>query len=85
MSKKRRTRREKILAQLRKKLTQNQASQEAILNSPNTEANYPYVDKKADITVFSFDPKLIRKDLIKVLVLALAVFSFEAVLYWWLK
>lgn len=92
MAKKRKTRQEKIILQLKRELakktqapasisTKSKPSQEAISKPPKIEAEQADTRKKTDISVLSFDPKLIRHDLIKTLILSLVVISLELVLY----
>ncbi len=92
MAKKRKTRQEKIILQLKRELakksqvpasisTKIKPSQEAISQKPKIEPKQARVQKKTDISVLSFDPKLIRHDLIKTLILSLVVISLEIMLY----
>lgn len=96
MAKKRKTRKEKIILQLRRQLQSQQAktpieskknksSQEAILEQPQPEPIQAQKQKNADNTVFSGDLKLIKKDLFKTLILAFIIISFEMVLYLYLR
>lgn len=81
MGKKRKTRREKIILQLKRQLAQFEPSQEAIPKAENFEPEKIPTIKKPDISILSFDPKLIRKDLLKTTILSLIVFILEIVLY----
>jgi len=92
MAKKRKTRQEKIILQLKRELAKktkapasisikSKPSQEAILKKPKIEPDEVRPGKKSDISIFSFDPKLIRHDLIKTLILSLVVISLELMLY----
>ena len=92
MGKKRKTRQEKIILQLKRELakksqvptsisTKSKPSQEAISKPPKIEPEEVRPGKKTDVSVFSFDPRLIRRDLIKTLILSLAVISLEFMLY----
>jgi len=92
MAKKRKTRQEKIILQLKRELAKktkisapisikSEPSQEAILKQAKIEVKDTIPEKEADISVFSFDPKLIRRDLLKTLILTLIVISLEFVLY----
>lgn len=92
MAKKRKTKQEKIILQLKRELAKktlvssspnikSKPSQEAILKSPKSKIKPIRLEKEVDISVFSFDPKLIRHDLIKTLFLSLIVISFEFMLY----
>ena len=96
MAKKRKTRREKVITQLRRELerqrrkaavssTKIKARQEAISKQPPAEPKEPKRPKKADISIFSYDPSLIKKDLAKTLILALVAISLEVVLYFYLR
>lgn len=95
MSKKKKTRHQKIISQLKRQL-QNQTfqpeksldikpSQEAILKQPQTEAKQIPIIKNEAISAFSTDLKLIRKDLFKTIILTIGIVSFELVLYWKLQ
>lgn len=92
MAKKRKTRQEKIILQLKRELakksqvsasisTKSKPSQEAISPAPKIKAKQAHTKKKTDISVLSFDPKLIRHDLIKTFILSLVVISLELMLY----
>jgi len=92
MGKKRKTRQEKIILQLKRKLalqkakevplsTKLQFRQEAISYKPNNQANTESTSKKTDRTVFSYDLMLVKKDILKTIILFLAIVSFQLVLY----
>lgn len=92
MAKKRKTKQEKIILQLKRELakksqvpasisTKFKPSQEAISQPLKTKTRQARFQEKTDISVLSFDPKLIRHDLIKTLILSLVVISFELMLY----
>ncbi len=96
MAKKRKTRKEKIILQLKRQLQNQQAktpvesnknkpSQEAILKQPQLEPVQVQKPKNVDNTAFSGDLKLIKKDLLKTLMLAFIIISFEMVLYLYLR
>lgn len=96
MAKKRKTKREKIITQLRRELERQRrktavssiktkARQEAISKQPQAEPKEPQKLKKSDISIFSYDPKLVKKDLTKTLILALVAISLEVVLYFTLR
>jgi len=96
MAKKRKTRKEKIILQLRRQLQsqqaktpieskKNKASQEAILKQPQIEPIQVQKPKNVDNTVLLGDLKLIKKDLFKTLTLAFIIISFEMVLYLYLR
>ncbi len=93
MSKKRKTRKEKIILQLKRKIGQQKnppvsalepklnLSQEAISKQLQTQPVKDKQEKRVDISVFSDNLKLNKKDLLKTLVLALLIISFEVMLY----
>jgi len=89
MAKKRKTRREKIIFQLKRQLAQKgtklEPSQEAISPPKIIEPVMVPEIKKPDISALSLNLKLIKKDLLKTLILSLITFSLEAVLYLKLK
>lgn len=96
MAKKRKTRREKIIIQLRRELerqkrrtavssTKTKARQEAISKQPQAEPEQAKPAKKADTSIFLYDSRLVKKDLIKTLILALVAISLEVVLYFYLR
>jgi len=89
MAKKRKTRREKIIFQLKRQLAQKgtkfEPSQEAISPHKIIEPVIVPEIKRPDISAFSLNLKLIKKDLLKTLILSLIIFSLEAVLYLKLK
>lgn len=96
MAKKRKTRREKIILQLKRQLQSQQAetpveskknksSQEAISKQPQLEPIQAHKPKNVDNPAFSGDLKLIKKDLFKTLILAFIIISFEIVLYLYLR
>lgn len=88
MSKKRKTKEQKIISQLRRELKKKatfEPSQEANYSAPVIQKNIINVQKKTDKSILLPNSKPIRHDLIKSLILALAVLSFELVLYWKLR
>lgn len=88
MAKKRKTRQEKIIHQLRRKLTQvplGQVRQEPVSYRIAPEPEKIHPPEKTDKPDLSFNPKLIRKDLIKTLALTLGIISLETVLYFKLR
>lgn len=96
MAKKRKTRREKIITQLRRELERQKEKtvvptkkfpvrQEAISPQPQIEPQRAKPEKKTDISIFFYDPRLVRKDLAKTLILALVAISLEVVLYFYLR
>ncbi len=92
MAKKRKTRQDKIILQLKRELAQKTSlppstskkakpSQEAISKTLKTETKQARPQEKTDISIISFDHKLIRHDLAKTLTLSLIVISLEFMLY----
>jgi hypothetical protein len=92
MSKKRKTRQQKIVLQLKKQLEQKKfvsspqraefkTSQEEVLFKPEIEIKKEKVEKITDISANFGDLKLIKKDLIKTLLITVLIVSLEAVLY----
>jgi len=92
MGKKRKTRQEKIILQLKRKIAA-QKTKEAFLESKpeiRQEANsYRYLSrvqenlstKKQDNIAFSYGPKLVKRDIFKTLVLSLIIIGFQLVIY----
>ncbi|MCX6724539.1 MAG: hypothetical protein NTV20_00345 [Candidatus Shapirobacteria bacterium] len=92
MAKKRKTRQEKIILQLKRQLGQKEpnlaplstkieASQEEVFIKPQIQVQEPKISKISDVSNFSGDLKLIKKDLFKTFVLTFIIISFELVLY----
>ncbi len=93
MSKRRKTRQQKIILQLKRQLGQKKTppasvfepkfelSQEAISEQPQIEPSEAKQEKRADSSVFSEDLKLNKKDLLKTLILTVFIIGFEVVLY----
>lgn len=93
MSKKRKTRKEKIILQLKRQLGRQKtppasvlepkfkSSQEAISQQPQIKPPEAKPEKITDSSAFSGDLKLNKKDLLKTLILTLFIISFEVVLY----
>jgi len=92
MSRKRKTRQEKIILQLKRQLaSQNpkaaplnkkaKPSQGAILVEPKIKAPAKKINRKTVISSFSEHPSLIKKDIFKTLALTLIIISLEIVLY----
>jgi hypothetical protein len=92
MAKKRKTRQQKIILQLKRELarerqktilpgTKVKARQGAISIRPKSESPKKTKTKKADVSVISYNPSLIKRDLMKTAILALIVLSLEFVLY----
>ncbi len=93
MSKKRKTRQEKIILQLKRQLGQQKTSpasvlepkfklsQEAISKQPQSQPLEAKEEKRTDSSAFSDNLKLNKRDLLKTLILSLLIISFEVVLY----
>lgn len=92
MAKKRKTRQEKIILQLKRQLAQEKgrevvsASFERISQGAKVKAGSEAKPKKAQTkktykSVFFYDSALVKKDLIKVMILTLGIISLEFVLY----
>jgi hypothetical protein len=96
MAKKRKTRQEKIILQLKRELARQQPQvlsgitkpktrQEAKIHQPQKSSLKPTNGKKTDNSIFLSDPRLIRRDLTKTAALALITLSLQFVLYLWLR
>jgi hypothetical protein len=96
MAKKRKTKREKIIIQLRRELAKqkqktitpsikSEVSQEAISKQVRIKPKQPKTSKKADVSIFFYDPRLVKRDLAKTLILASIAISLEVVLYLYLR
>lgn len=96
MGKKRKTRKEKIILQLKRELAKERAKipspskkvearQEAISPESKIKPQRKLKEKNADISILSYDPRLIRKDLLKTLILTSIAISLELVLYFRLR
>jgi len=92
MAKKRKTRQEKIILQLKRELTKEkqkmvspsmkfEARQEAISIKPKFKPQRQAGEKKTDVSIQTFNPRLIRKDLAKTAILALIALGLEFMLY----
>jgi hypothetical protein len=92
MGKKRKTRQQKIILQLKRKLAAQSAKeilqkaktpvrQEVISYRSLTQSQTNLPEKKQEIIAFSYDPRLVKKDLLKTLILALVIIGFQLVLY----
>lgn len=84
MSRKRKTRQQKIILQLKRQVTLStkiKSSQEAKILEPKIEAELKPEPKKADIATFSYSPSLVKKDIFKTLILTAIIVSLEIVLY----
>jgi hypothetical protein len=92
MSKKRKTRQQKIVLQLKKQLEQKKlvsspietefkTSQEEVFIMPKIEIKKEKVEKITDTSANFGDLKLIKKDLVKTLLITVLIIGLEAVLY----
>jgi len=92
MGKKRKTRQQKIILQLKRKLAAQKAKetflpsnkeirQEVISYRSLTQPQKNLPEKKQENIAFSCDPKLVKKDLLKTFILALVIIGFQLVLY----
>lgn len=84
MPKKRKTRQEKVILQLKRELAKSRKSkpsQEAKSVEPQFEPKEKLPQKKTASSDFSYNPNLIKKDLIKTSILALLVIGLELMLY----
>jgi len=92
MGKKRKTRQQKIILQLKRKLAAQSAKgvpsetkipvrQEAISYKAIAQPENRLSARKQDNLVFSYDPGLVRKDILKTLILSLIIASLQLVLY----
>jgi len=92
MGKKRKTRQQKIILQLKRKLaaqqqeknfleTEKQIRQGAVSYRPIVQTKDRLSIKKQDNLTLSYDPKLVRKDIFKTLILSLIIASLQIVLY----
>jgi hypothetical protein len=92
MGKKRKTRQQKIILQLKRKLAAQKAKeaflpsnkeirQEVISYRSLTQPQKKLSEKKQENITFSYDSGLVKKDLFKTLILTLVIFSLQLVLY----
>ena len=92
----RRTRKDKIIAQLRRQVSPSKETDNSSSNSEEITYNFekiPQEIKSPDrseenedkASLFSYDPSLIRKDLLKTAIFAAIAFSIEIFLYFFLK
>ncbi|MGB9706590.1 MAG: hypothetical protein ACPLXP_00740 [Microgenomates group bacterium] len=92
MGKKRKTRQEKIILQLKRKLAAQKAKealvspklqlrQEAISYRPNKGPEAKLSSEKPNNAIFSYDPKLVKKDILKTIILSLVIIGLQVVLY----
>jgi hypothetical protein len=90
--KKRKTRQEKIILQLKRELAKQQSKtgsskppketrQGAISLQPKAKPSRHNIKNKSETSILSYSPKLIKKDLLKSVILATVIFSLEIVLY----
>jgi len=98
MAKKRRTRSQKIIAGLRRQVGEKQAktpvSEAKITNNQNKENKHTFsydetiksktVKKKVkkQVSLYNYNPSLIKKDLFKTVYLALFIFLLIGIFYW---
>lgn len=92
MGKKRKTRQEKIILQLKRQLGQKkpilsplntkiEASQEEVFVKAQIQVQEPKISKISDVSNLSGNLKLIKKDLLRTFILTFIIISFELVLY----
>lgn len=92
MSKKRKTRQEKIILQLKRQLTkkplfptlkniESKASQEEVFLEPQIKLQPEKLTKISDVSANLTDLKLIKKDLLKTMFITFFIVSLEVVLY----
>jgi hypothetical protein len=92
MAKKRKTREQKIILQLRRQLAKeksqktfreqdSEACQGVVKNKPKILVQEKPIVKNTYSKAFSFDYSLVKKDLLKTFVLSLIIVSLELVLY----
>lgn len=85
MAKKRKTREEKIIAQLRRQLESSPKMQSAVLEKPNPTFNFKtdyQINPKHTIV---YDYSYVKRDLIKTTFLTIVAISAFMVLYWWIN
>ena len=85
VAKKRKTREQKIILQLKRQLAQKNRGSEPRQEAIKTELK-PKVIKKTSVknraeSILSYHPSLIKKDLIKTLILTTLILSLEFMLY----
>jgi hypothetical protein len=96
MAKKRRTRQEKIFQQLKKNVHLKQSndvekryeftpSQDAVSSFERKAEIKSAATKKADMSVFSYDPRTVKKDLLKTFLLTVLIVAIQVMLYLKLK
>jgi hypothetical protein len=92
MGKKRKTKEEKVILQLKRKIARQKAEikslkakteprQESISKSKIRKKTKRKKRKKKDVSIFFYDSSLVKRDLFKSLILTLAVIGLEIVLY----
>lgn len=92
MPKKRKTRQQKIILQLKRELAKErkkivpsnkkkEARQGAVSFRSQVQTKNKSQKEKTDVSIFSYDPRLIKKDLLKTALLAAIALSLEFVLY----
>lgn len=86
MAKKRKTKQEKIILQLKRQLdTKITPRQEAILEPAEAKTLPVFSHKRSDTSILFYNNRLIKKDLLKTLILTMIIISLEFVLYWKLR
>ncbi len=92
----RRTKKDKIIAALRRQVQHTEPPSEAEYSLPGVsqEVSPPLASSSLPVSagvsgdflsLFSYDPAFIRKDLVRTSILTLLAFSTEFVLYFWLR
>ena len=92
MGKKRKTRQQKIILQLKRKLAsqtgekaffkaKTEVSQGLISYRTISQPQEDQTSKKNDNTSLSYDPRLVKRDILKTIILSLIVASLELMLY----
>ncbi|OGY18010.1 MAG: hypothetical protein A3F04_01930 [Candidatus Chisholmbacteria bacterium RIFCSPHIGHO2_12_FULL_49_9] len=92
----RRTKKDKIIAQLRRQVQHTEPPSEAEYSLPGVsqKVSPPLVSPSLPVSsgvsgdflsLFSYDPAFIRKDLVRTSILTLLAFSTEFGLYFWLR
>lgn len=98
MSKKRKTRQEKIILHLKRQLSKKAGRGKIQVQAPEFKRSQEVISindsrsfkkendfEKTDGPIFFYNPNLVKKDLVKTLILSLIIFSFEVVLYFKLR
>ena len=88
MSRKRRTRQDKIIAKLKRQLSVNQTvSKSKVKTVPlkNQEKTHPKIKSQTSQKIYHHKPQLIKKDLIKTSLYSLLFTSIILLLFWYLE